>query len=180
MIVNLTTNRQCIPFCSLHDGHPLPVVNQMCLLGLIIDDKLTWWPLVENVIRRSRSKVWSLVKLREAGAKRGQLLDLYIARVRSTLECGAQVFGAVINMSQAEALEAVQMKSIQIVMGSASKSYVENMAALGLKPLSARRHDLMKCSNRIPLNTWQITQEGPGCKAPHSCVLRDPEPAIRG
>ena len=35
MIFNLTKNRQCIPFCSLTPGDPLPVVCEMRQLGLI-------------------------------------------------------------------------------------------------------------------------------------------------
>ena len=58
-VFNPTRNRQCIPFCSLVDGDPLPLVSEFRLLGLVIDDRLTWWPLVHDIIRRSRAKVWS-------------------------------------------------------------------------------------------------------------------------
>ena len=99
---------------------------------------------MRDVERRARAKIWSLLKLREAGANKEQLLALYIARVRSTLEYGAQVFGALINASQSDVLEAVQLKSLQIVLGRFSKSYVENMGALGLEPLAVRRRGLTR------------------------------------
>ena len=73
MFFNPTKNRLCLPFCSLTDGEPLPFVSEARLLGLIMDDRLTWWPLVRDIVRRSRAKVWSLVKLRDAGATKEQL-----------------------------------------------------------------------------------------------------------
>ena len=46
MVFNNTKNRLCLPFCSLDDGDPLPIVRESRLLGIILDDKLSWWPLV--------------------------------------------------------------------------------------------------------------------------------------
>ena len=42
MVFNFTHNRQFIPFCSLTEGEPLPVVKEMRLLGLLLDDRLSW------------------------------------------------------------------------------------------------------------------------------------------
>ena len=60
MMFNQTKNRLCIPFCSLTDGDPLPVVSESRLLGIILDDKLMWWPLVRDVLMRARlrSGLW--------------------------------------------------------------------------------------------------------------------------
>ena len=85
MMINESKNRLCVPYCALEDGDPLPVVDNMRLLGLVIDDRLSWWPLVHVVTKKAKAKIWSLLKLREAGASSKQLLDLYLARVRSTL-----------------------------------------------------------------------------------------------
>ena len=108
MMFNFTKNKQCIPFCSLTDGHPLPVIKESRLLGIILDEKLSWWPLVHDLLQRAKAKVWSLVKCREAGASRDQLVSIYIARVRSTLEYAAQVFDPLLNESQLIEIEAVQ------------------------------------------------------------------------
>ena len=51
MIFNETKNRKFLPFCLLSDGDPLPVVSESCLLGVILDEKLSWWPLVSRVKR---------------------------------------------------------------------------------------------------------------------------------
>ena len=85
---NPTFNRQCVPFVSLVEGEPLQCVDSMRLLGLLFDDKLTWWPFVADVKKRSNSKIWSLIKLREAGASSLQLAEVYVARVRGVIEYG--------------------------------------------------------------------------------------------
>ena len=122
LFINKRTTRQAIPFVSLQDGDPLPIVAEMRILGLIVDMNLTWWPLVNDIVARSRAKVWSLVKLRDAGASSEQLLTLYIARVRSTVEYGAQVYGAILNGAQSLEIERVQLRCLQIVLGNQSRS----------------------------------------------------------
>ena len=93
IMFNPTFNRQAMPFVSVEDGNPLPVVSELRLLGLVLDSKLTWWPMVRDIAARCRAKVWSLVKLRAAGAAVPQLVTLYVARVCSTIEYGCQVYG---------------------------------------------------------------------------------------
>ena len=97
-----------------------------------------------DIIRRARSKIWSLVKCREAGASRDQLLSVYIARVRSTLEDSAQVCHPLLNQSQSDKLEAVQRNSVQIILGADSRSYSANLTTLGLLSLASRRTELVK------------------------------------
>ena len=81
IVTNSKSSRQAVPFVSLRDGEPLPIVKEMRLLGLIVDSALTWWPMVRDIEARSRTRIWSLAKLREVGASWEQLVDLYIARV---------------------------------------------------------------------------------------------------
>ena len=131
-------------FCSFRDSSPLPIVAESRLLGILLDKKLSWWPLVRDLRQRASAKVWSLLKLRDAGATQEQLVQLYVARVHSTLEYAAQVYTPLLNASQAMELESVQRKCLQIVLGPKSKSYEDNMATLGLDSLAVRRSFLVK------------------------------------
>ena len=137
------TAKQVVPFCSLENGDPLPIVSEMRLLGLIFDSNLSWWPLVVDITRRSSAKIWSLVKLREVGADRDQLVSLYIARVRATVEFAAQVYGTVLNAGQSDAIEKIQRRCCQIILGPQSLSYARNLQTLGLESLEKRRNDLV-------------------------------------
>ena len=144
MIFNETKNKKFLPFCSLSDGDPLPVVSESRLLGVIVDKKRSWWPLVHDLMQRAKAKVWSLVKCREAGATKDQLVCIYIARVRSTLEYAAQVWDTIINESQSSEIESVQRKCFQIILGGSSGSYASNLISLGLKTLADRRVELVR------------------------------------
>ena len=91
IMFNPAYTHQAVPFIAVEDGSPLPVIRKMRLLGLLLDCDLTWWPLVMDLVNRCKSKIWSLMKLREAGANRQQLTILYTARVRCTIEYGCQL-----------------------------------------------------------------------------------------
>ena len=176
MIMNSRSSRQAIPFCSLNDGEPLSVVSESRLLGLIFDADMTWWPLVHDLTNRCRAKIWSLVKLREVGADTDQLLSLYIARVRSTLESGAHVYGTVINGLQATELENVQRKCLQKILGTRSKGYESDMITLGLVTLESRRKGLMKnfaiSTYRSSEHQWWYTPH-PHCPFTHENLHQD-------
>ena len=88
------------------------VVGQARLLGIIVDQDLSWWPLVNDLVKRASVKLWSLVKLRDTGADVAQLVQVYIARVRSTVEYAAQVYDPLINSSQSDEIEHVQFKAV--------------------------------------------------------------------
>ena len=84
-----------------------------------------------------------MVKLRDAGADVPQLVSLYTARVRTTIEYGCQVYGGLINAAQSKVLEDVQVKCCQIILGGRSSSYSRNLVTLELERLDIRRRDLM-------------------------------------
>ena len=69
---------------------------------------------------------------------------LYIARIRATIEDSVQVYGCLINGSQAKRLEDIQLHCCQIILGSQSRSYASNLASLGLEKLETRRTGLLK------------------------------------
>ena len=77
-----------------------------------MDQDLSWWPLVKDLVKRASVKLWSLVKLRDTGADVAQLVQVYIARVRSTVEYAAQVYDPLINSSQSDEIEHVQFKAV--------------------------------------------------------------------
>ena len=108
IMFNPAYTKQAVPLVSAVPGKPLLCVGKMRLLGLVPDEKLTWWPMVSDLTKPSRSKLWALVRLREAGAGHEVLFFNYLSRIRSVLEYRAQVWGGIINGVQAKCLEDVQ------------------------------------------------------------------------
>ena len=68
LVINPTLTKQAVPYDSAVPGKSLLCVGQMRLLGLVLDETLSWWPLVTDICSRAKNKTWALVRLREAGA----------------------------------------------------------------------------------------------------------------
>ena len=113
------------------------------LLGLVFDDKLSWWALVRDMAGRARTKLWALVRLRNAGAGPQVLLVNYCSKIRTILEYGAQVWGTFINGAQAKCIEDCQLHALQIILGAQTSSYNVNLAHLEVDRLSTRRDNLI-------------------------------------
>ena len=120
---------------------------------------------MRDLLDRCRSKVWSILKLREAGASPDQLAVVYVAHVRSTIEYACQVYGGLLNQAQSEEIESIQRKCLQIVLGRDSTSYRENLSKLKLERLDTRRRSLMeafavKCYSS-PQHSWWFNPHPP-------------------
>ena len=166
-MINPAHTKQAVPMVAAVDGSPLLCVSEMKLLGLIFDDSLTWWPLVNDLTGRTRRKIWALHRLREAGASTEVLKVNYVTRVRSILEYGAVVWGCVISGLQAKNIEKVQMNALQVVLGAESRSYEANLRKLELEKLSVRRESLI---HKFAISTFRNPEFRSWYKpTPHYC-----------
>ena len=50
IVFNPTKVWQAIPFISLNPGNPLLCVDEIKILGLEFDQKLTWWPMLRKIV----------------------------------------------------------------------------------------------------------------------------------
>ena len=114
----------------------------MQLLGLVFDERLTFWPLVNDITSQGRNKIWGLLCLREAGAPIDILKINYCTRVRNTLEYGSPVWGGLLSGIQEKAIEDIQLLAFQVILGSQSSSYSANLIRLQLPRLKERRQEL--------------------------------------
>ena len=114
----------------------------MRLLGLVFDERLTFWALVNDITSRARNKIWGLLRLREAGAPIDILKINYCTRVRNTLEYGSPVWGGLLSGIQEKEIEDIQLLALQVIMGSQSSSYTTNLKRLELSRLKERRQRL--------------------------------------
>ena len=83
--------------------------------------------------------MWTLLRLRDNGATRDQLLVVYIARIRSIMDYCAPVYAGLLNGSQVQKLESVQRLAVAIIMGAEATSYAQGLHSLKLTTLEARR-----------------------------------------
>ena len=85
-----------------------------------------------------------MIRLRENGASQSQLLTVYIARVRSILEDCAPVYCGLLNASQRNKLEGLQILAVAVIMGVHATSYAQGLLSLGITTLEERRLTLTK------------------------------------
>ena len=57
LLVNPTSTVQAIPFVAITDGEPVPIVDEMRLLGMLLDEKMSWWPMTLDIARRCNAKI---------------------------------------------------------------------------------------------------------------------------
>ena len=144
IVFNPTYIYQAIPFISIDGQNSLLCVAEMRLLGVLLDQGLTWWPLVTDLTRRSNSRVWALLRLRENGASKSQLVETYKVRIRTVLEYCCPVWGALINGRQSQELELIQRRCASIILGTEAQSHSRNLEKLGLETLEDRRLEITK------------------------------------
>ena len=91
MLFNTARTNDFTPEMKL-DGVLLEVVEEMKLLGVIITNDLKWHKNTEHITKKAYSRIWLLKRLKQMGASKQALLDIYTKHVRSVLEFAAVVW----------------------------------------------------------------------------------------
>ena len=99
---------------------------------------LSWQPHVDDICKRATGKLWVLIRFKSLGGTTDQLLKIYQARVRSTLEFAAPVFHSGLTKEQGRQVEMVQKKAMAIILGKNYQSYESALTELSLERLDAR------------------------------------------
>ena len=83
-------------------------MEQSKLLGLVLTSDLSWGPNTNYITGRAYSKLWLLRRLKQIGAKTGELIDVYNKQVRSVLEFAVPVWAGSVTLKQSQLIERVQ------------------------------------------------------------------------
>ena len=67
------------------DGNQLQVVEEICLLGVLIKSDMRWNSNTENICRNAFSRLWIIKRLKNMGASEIDLLDVYQKHVQLSL-----------------------------------------------------------------------------------------------
>ena len=133
----------------------------MKLLGVIITDNLKWYENTASITKKAFSRMWILRRLKNMGASRATLKDIYYKQIRSVLEFASVVWTAGLTQEDANKIERVQKSACCVILGSKYKSYEEALEELEMKTLSERREDLAlkfarKASKHPTHKTWFV------------------------
>ena len=111
MLFNPCKSIDFMPAMEVGGGDLLEVVDEIRLLGVKISSDLKWSKNTEEVVKRAFNKLWILRRLKGLGAKKQELVDMYIKHCRSILEYAVPVWQASITVVEKLNLERVQKYS---------------------------------------------------------------------
>ena len=83
--------------------------------------------------------MWILLRFKEMGATRQQLLTIWQQKGRSILEFASPVFFSRLTIEQSEQIENCQRKAFTIILSTEYRSYNVSLVTLGQERLSTRR-----------------------------------------
>ena len=160
MLFNSSKIRDFTPELHLN-GQTLEVVPEIKLIGIIICSNLKWNANTTYITKRANSKLWLLRRLKDLGANRSELLDIYTKQVRSILEFGVPVWHPGITASDSNTIERVQKCALNIILGENYNNYEDSLAETGLGRLTKRRDKLCldfatKCANNSRFSAWFV------------------------
>jgi len=100
---------------------------------------------VDNMVKKATCRLYFLNQLKRSGLTSKQLFHYYNAVVRPVLEYCAPVWHYAVTKSQTQQLEAIQKRTIQIVLNfSRGMPYTSMLFAADLNSLASCREDISR------------------------------------
>ena len=119
---NFCKKADILPLLNFPGCDPLEVIYNTRLLGVIISSNLSWTAHVKDITERATKKLWVLVRFKAMGGTINQLVTVYLARIRTTLEFAAPVFSSSLTQEQSKKIEMVQKKPLQLFLVRITKT----------------------------------------------------------
>ena len=137
---NFSKSYDFVPTLSFPgEEYPLSVVYETKLLGVTIRSDLSFSTHVNNIVKAASSCMWLLLRFRDMGANRDQLLNLWFQKGRSILEFASPVFFSRLTEEDKKKIEGCQRKAFAIILQKEFKSYANALVVLGQNTLEDRR-----------------------------------------
>ena len=143
MVVNFTENFRFNTRLSL-ERKTLEEVNETRLLGVVINNKLTWNSNTENIVKKAYKRMMILHNLFQFGLPVEEMVNIYVLYIRSILETSAVVWHSSITKKERMEIERVQKVAIRIILGNDYENYPAALEITGLSTLDDRRKGLCK------------------------------------
>ena len=143
MVVNFTDKYQFSTRLTL-ENKLLEQVKETCLLGVVLNEKLTWTSNTEFIVRKANKRMILLHNLFKFSLPVSEMVNIYILYIRSILETSAVVWHSAITQTETYQIERVQKVALRIILGSEYEDYSSALKTTGLQTLSDRRTFLCK------------------------------------
>ena len=141
MIFNFSKNSQFTTRINM-EGHVLPVINKVKLLGTIITDDLKWDDNTASIIKKANGRLLLLRKAAEYTKSKEDLKTIYISYIRSMLEQSSVIWHSTLTKENQLDLERVQKNALRIIQGDKYEGYKITLNELQMESLFTRREEL--------------------------------------
>ena len=138
MLFNFTKDYQFASRTEMN-SHVLDIVKETKLLGVMVNDVLSWDANTSYLVKRANGRMRLLHKLVEFGVPDDDLVNIYVLYVRSILEQSCQVWHSSLSLENFQDLERVQKTALRIILKEDYISYSNALEKTGLKTLFERR-----------------------------------------
>ena len=113
MIFNFTDKHQFNTRLSL-ENNVLEQVSEKSLLGVVINDRLTWDSNTDFIVKKAYKRMIILHNLFKFGLPVDELVQIYILYIRSLVENSAVVWHSSLKMAEIKAIERVQKVALKL------------------------------------------------------------------
>ena len=156
LIFNFTENYQFTTRLDLK-GKNIELVDQMKILGTIVDNKLSWDANCKQIVRKVNARMQLIRGLQSFGATKEEMVHIWILFCRSVLEQSCVVWGTNLTKENIEDLERTQKSFSKLILKEKYQDYENALILLNLDSLETRRkHMCLKfAKSGIKNNTLQ-------------------------
>ena len=141
MVINFTQKYQFSTRLSL-DDNMLEEVKECNLLGLSINNQLTWYNNTEKIIKKANTRMMILHRLYEFNLPIAEMVNICILFIRSVLKYACVVWHSSISSEECNNIERVQKTALRIILKSDYDNYPSALRLVCLSTLKERRKKL--------------------------------------
>ena len=158
MVFNPCRSKDFLPLKGIEDSE-IGMVESAKLLGLSITSNLSWDDNTKLICKKSYEKMWVLKRLKNLGASRSDLLEVYFKQIRCHAEYAVPVWNGSLTGLNAAKIERIQKSALYIILGDEYSSYSKALRTLSLEKLAVRRKELclkfaLKCEKDPKFSVW--------------------------
>ena len=130
------------PELRLSNREILKVVTDIKLVGVILDQSLSWQKNTDYICQKAIQNLWIIRRLKKLKMNFWTLLDVYCKEVRSVLEHAVPVWHSGLTRKQTVQIEKVQKTAFKIILDNSYTNYETACTLLCVEPLEFRRIQL--------------------------------------
>ena len=152
----------------------LEIVEEVKLLGVIIDKNLKWENNTSYLVKKANKKMRMLHVAAKFTRNRGHLMQIYKTFIRSNLEFSSNVWHSSLTNENRQDLERVQKAALKVILRNDYKDYDEALRLTGLQSLDSRREKIGLRFVKNSLRNANFSKLFPLKKIKHVMSVRNP------